>query len=187
MKINIKMDTRSTKMAIRNVRKYQERLQKACRQYVEELANLGIKVAKGNEGAYAGKILYDKKIEPKAHGCTCIMIAEGAEIERKWKTKGGIQTANVNALLMSEFGSGWLADNDMAKEWGANAGQGTFPDQKHAFDTRGWWWTDEDGITHHHSFGEEPTYPMYNAYLEMYQQMNTIAKKVFSEVLRYGK
>ena len=185
MQINIKLDTQSVKMAIRNAKKYQSRLQTACEKYVEELANLGIRVAKMNEGEYAGRILYDKKFEPKVNGCTCIMIAEGAEILRQWDTNDGVQSVTVNALLMAEFGSGWMADNDMAKEWGANAGQGTFPGQEHAFDRNGWYWKDTTGK--HHSYGEEPTYPMYNAYMEMYRQMNAVAQKVFSEVLKHGK
>ena len=31
----------------------------------------------------------------------------------------------------------------------------------------------------HHSYGFEPTQPMYHAWLEMYSQIEQIAKKVF--------
>lgn len=185
MQINIKLDTRSVKAAIRNAKKYQNRLRIACEKYVEELADLGISVAKMNEGEYAGKILYSKRTDKQVNGCTCIMVAEGTDVPRSWNTKNGMRTANVNALLMAEFGSGWRADDNNARAWGANAGQGTFPEQTHAFDQGGWWWVDDTGK--HHSYGESPTYPMYNAYMEMFSQMNTVAQKVFGEVLKHGQ
>ncbi len=184
MKINIKLDTRSTKAAIRNARKYKERLEKACREFVEQLADVGIKTARIYEGEYSGYIVYTKQVDPKANGCTALMIAHGKGIERTWKYQGGWKTVYVNALLMAEFGSGWLADNE--NQWGvAGVGQGTFPGQIHATDPDGWWWTDEDGVSHH-SIGEAPSYPMYNAYMEMSQQLMSIGKKVFGEVLRHG-
>ena len=185
MKINIKLDTRSTKAAIRNVREYQQRLDKACRQYVEELANVGIRTAKVYEGEYSGYILYAKQISTNTHnGARCIMIASGKKVERTWKKGGDFERRMVDALLMAEFGSGWLADND--NQWGvAGVGQGTFPEQIHATDPDGWWWEDESGVVHH-SIGEAPSYPMYNAYMEMSQQLMTIGKKVFGEVLKHG-
>jgi hypothetical protein len=58
-------------------------------------------------------------------------------------------------------------------------GQGTFPDQTHAFDKEGWYWMDENDEWHY-SRGITAKMPMYKAS----QEIQTIAKRKAKEVFK---
>ena len=162
---------------IRQLEQYRDGLDKKCELFVSRLAEVGIKTAQMNAGEYGSYIVFKKRIEPLPNGCQAILVAtDGQKIIREWKYQGGTKTAEVSPLLMAEFGSGWLANVRWKNISGV--GQGTFPEQTHAFDPNGWWWEDTDGVKHH-SRGEAPTYPMYSASLAMLFEMNRIAEEVF--------
>ena len=104
------------------------------------------------------------------------MIAtDGQKVIRRWYYKGSIKSEEVSPLLMSEFGSGWLAEVLYDIQ---GVGQGTFPHQKHAFDEEGWNWTTPDGVTHH-SMGEPPQPTMFSAIVEMQNSIEEVAREVF--------
>ena len=114
---------------------------------------------------------------PYKDGCKVIMLAsENGKIISSWKTKDGIKTAEVSPLLMAEFGSGRGAENPMKVE---GVGQGTFPNQTHAFDMEGWYWIDLEGNLNH-SYGITAKMPMYKARNIIIEKVTTIAKEVFS-------
>lgn len=79
-----------------------------------------------------------------------------------------------------EFGAGIHFNNGninpKAHELGL--GVGTFPDQKHALED--YWWYRDENKNLHMSQGTEATMPMYKASLEMIQNIEAIAKEVFS-------
>lgn len=161
-----------------DLRKYQSDLTNKCEIFVRRLAETGIEVAKHNTGNFGHYITFSTKAEPNKDGCKGILLAtETGKIISKWQTKDGIKTADVSPLLMAEFGSGWRAENPANVE---GVGQGTFPDQTHAFDKEGWYWTDLEGNLHH-SYGITPKMPMYNAYLEMERKVIETAKDVFGK------
>lgn len=177
-KLVLKLDTKSINGAIDELNKYRSALRSKSEQLVSRLLDEGIKVAYQHvPGRYSGYIEFTKEIPNKGTQCVGLFIGRNTQpFVSRWVTKAGVQEADVNALAMAEFGSGWLAN----VIWNiSGVGQGTFPGQKHAMDQI-WFWEDEDG-TKHHSRGEAPTYPMYHADMQMLAKIDSIAKEIFSE------
>lgn len=152
-------------------------IQNKCKELVIRLANEGITVGKQNVGGFGKYITFSMKTDPYKDGCKAIMLAsENGKIISSWQTKDGIKTAEVSPLLMAEFGSGWGTENPMKVE---GVGQGTFPNQTHAFDREGWYWIDLEGNLNH-SYGITAKMPMYKARNTIIEKVTTIAKEVFS-------
>lgn len=148
-----------------------------CEEYVMALAQEGIEVGRSNVGGFGKYITFLIKTEPEKDGCTALLLAtETGKIISKWQTEDGLKTATVSPLLMAEFGSGWGAENPMKIP---GVGQGTFPDQTHAFDKEGWYWMDENDEWHY-SRGITAKMPMYKAS----QEIQTIAKRKAKEVFK---
>lgn len=147
------------------------------KQYVEALANEGISVGEQNVGGFSKYITFSIKTEVSEDGCKALMLAsETGKIISTWKSYGEIKSAEVSPLLMAEFGSGWGAENPMQVP---GFGQGTFPDQTHAFDKEGWYWIDEDDNLNY-SRGITAKMPMYKASIRIQE----IAKKKAKEIFR---
>lgn len=177
MKKKIILSDDSIQAAISTLQNYKQEILNKCERLVSELADSGIEVGKNNTGNFGHYIIFSKKIEPNNNGCTAIIVAtETGQIISQWQTSDGIKTADVSPLLMAEFGSGWRAQPHFDDDRG---GQGTFPEQTHAFDSEGWYWRDLEGNLHH-SYGITPTMPMYNATMEIINQYKQIAREVFS-------
>lgn len=151
-------------------------LQNMCKRYVERLAQEGISVANQNVGSFGKYIIFMVVTEPKKDGCNALLLAkETGKIVNSWQTKEGIKSAEVSPLLMAEFGSGWGAENPMNIP---GVGQGTFPNQTHAFDREGWYWVDLEGNLKH-SKGITAKMPMYKASKRIKQLVKSIGKEVF--------
>lgn len=164
--------------AQKDLEQYKKDLVSKCQEFVRRLAESGIEVAEHNTGNFGHYIVFSVKTEPNRDGCKGVLLAtETGKIVSQWKTSDGIKSADVSPLLMVEFGSGWRAENPMNVP---GVGQGTFPDQTHAFDKEGWYWTDLNGELHH-SYGIAPQTPMYKASLEMQNQIIKIAQDVFGK------
>ena len=100
-------------------------------------------------------------------------------IKSQWLQKdGSVSEADVSPILMAEFGSGLRANNAKGKQMDPPMGTGTFPDQTHAEDPNGWWYKDLNEVWHH-SYGVTPTMPVWKAYMEMYDLIESTAKEVF--------
>lgn len=159
-----------------DLEKYKTELTAKCETFVKRLAEVGISVAKNNAGKLGHYIVFSVRTDPKKDGCSGILLAtETGKIVNKWRTKDGIKSADVSPLLMTEFGSGWKAENPLNVP---GVGQGTFPDQSHAFDPDGWHWQELDG-TWKHSKGISPEMPMFKASMEMQNAIFKTAKEVF--------
>lgn len=155
---------------------YKAELADKCEIFVKRLADEGITVGKQNVGGFGKYITFSMQTEPRKDGCKAIILAsENGKIISSWQTKDGIKTAEVSPLLMAEFGSGWGAENPMNVP---GVGQGTFPNQSHAYDKEGWYWIDLDGNLNH-SYGITAKMPMYKARLEIVKKVTTIAKEIF--------
>ncbi len=175
-KITLTLSDNSIENAIRELQSYKQEILNKCERLVLKLANNGIEVAKSNTGNFGHYIVFSMRIEPNNDSCTAIIVAtETGQITSQWQTSDGIKSVDVSPLLMAEFGSGWKAQPHFGD---ARGGQGTFPDQTHAFDREGWYWRDLDGELHH-SYGITPTMPMYKAYSYMEQNIISKAKEVF--------
>lgn len=166
----------SLKQLQKELTAYRDSLPEKCKRLVIALSEAGIAVAKQNTGNYGKYITFSTKTEPQKDGCKAIMLAsQTGKITSAWKTSGGIKTADVSPLLMVEFGSGWKAENPMQVP---GVGQGTFPEQIHAYDKEGWYWIGLDDKLYH-SYGISPKQPMYKASLEIQRIVVEKAKEIF--------
>ena len=162
--------------AINELQKYKKELSDKCAEFVNRLLEIGVEAAQDNSGNYRGFIVFRKHLLTFEDGVDGVLVAtDGTKIVREWYRGGKVVSAEISPLLMAEFGSGWLAKvlDDIE-----GVGQGTFPNQTHAFDRDGWSWTTPDG-EYHHSIGEAPTYPMHSAVLTMLFEVDRIGREVF--------
>lgn len=157
------------------IHKHRETFEVKWDKFTYALAEKGIQTARINMGEFEGCVSFTKQRDGKD---VIIVGKDKKQLKRSWITKQGKKTVEISPLYMAEFGSGWFAVTDTHENVPSGAGQGTFPNQKHAFDPQGWTWTDEYGATHW-SKGQEPTYPMYLAVQEMVQTIDEVAQKVF--------
>ena len=175
-RLNLTISKKSIDKAIKDLTKYRNSLALKSEELVDRLLDEGISVAYQHVGKYEGYVEFTKKLESGDTQCVGILTGrDTVPFISSWKTKDGIKSVKVSGILMSEFGSGWLAN----VIWGVSGvGQGTFPGQKHAFDKK-WYWEDVDGVKHS-SRGEQPQYPMYFADMTMLSNIDRIAREVFT-------
>lgn len=173
IQINLNGKQHSVDKAIKQLEKYKKELvQTKIDRFVRRLIELGINVSYQNTGKYAGYIVFRKQLVNITNSSVeyLYVAKKTKDLYVEWDGGG----YNIDPLLMAEFGSGWNAYD----VWGVpNVGQGTHPQQKHALDPKGWWWTDDSGV--HHSYGQNPTFPVHKAWIEMKQNIDTVAKEVF--------
>lgn len=158
--------------------KYRNNLQRKTRTFVSKLAERGITVARVNgsyvdeDGVHDNMITFRKTLEGSNGDETAIILATSSPVQIVWD---GGNSAEINPLLMAEFGSGWNAINPLGV---LGVGQGTFPGQTHAFDTDGWYWRVDGEL--HHSVGALPHQPMWKAIIEMHREVNAVIREVWS-------
>lgn len=164
----------------RDLEAYKQSIISKCQEAVSQLADVGIEVCKTSVSgkAYGDYIVFSKKIEPTENGCKAIIVATNTQmITAEWKLADGtIKRADISPILFEEFGSGFKAQNPLDVP---GMGQGTFPNQEHAFDSGGWSWYGTDNRWYH-STGYAPSMPMYKASEAMFEQAIAIVKGVFS-------
>ena len=172
-RLNARLNTRDITHLIREVENFKYDFLRKLADFEIELAEVGITVARANtyveydeQYINMGDMLeFSKDTVIEDSGVTCRLIATGQLYTKEWK--GG--SAQVNPLLMAEFGSGANA---------IDGHRGTFPNQHVAF-LQSWKWTDNSGITHESS-GSVPSRPMLKAKQEMERQIQAVAERVFS-------
>lgn len=179
-RLNISLTTPgSLQKAVEELTNYKNSLKSKAQIFIDRLLDIGIEVAEVNSGEYRGAISFTKMELSTDFDCIGILVARDKyQIISEWFRNGQLVSAEVSPLYMAEFGSGWYAEVLYAVQ---NAGQGTFPNQVHAFDENGWHWTTPDGVTHH-SMGIKPTHPMHNANMALINNVTTIAREVFGSV-----
>ena len=153
---------------------YKNGLDDKARLISERLADVGITIAQRESGNGMGKyLIFAKQL---SNDEVIFYGTETGVIHVTWDTKDGERSADISPLLMCEFGAGQYANNPFDNLSGIG-GQGTFPNQTHAFDPNGWNYHNSTGW--HHSNGLEPNQPMYKAYIEMLSDIVRIAREVF--------
>lgn len=142
------------------------------RRFLEAVGDRGIYVARQNCYEYGQYISFTKEI----NGTSVTVLAKDTQLlPVSWKTRDdNIHTVEISPILMTEFGSGNYAVNDFEHPEG---GQGTFPNQTHAFQPV-WFWEDLDGVLHSSS-GMKPERPMYQSYMTLMYEIEYIAKQIF--------
>lgn len=162
---------------IRELQKYKDDLPNKCKKLVSELLQSGVEVSKAriSDSPLGKYVTVTTNISSEKMGCKGILLAKGAVKEQEGY-------APFSILLAIEFGAGIHYNptpNPNADKFGL--GVGTFPGQIHAFQSEGWMYWDEKAQEWRHTYGVKATMPLYNADMEMIQNVVKIAKEVFRE------
>lgn len=174
-KIKFSLSQRSIQQAIKELKEYQNDLNRKCEILCERLIAEGLQVAEGKVGDSGfGKYIHiGSEITPEKAGCKAVLfMRDKAKITSEWQTLEGVRNAEVSPMLMIEFGSGLKAQNPMGID---GVGTGTFGEHGNE---PGWWYMDLEG-NWHYSTGVSPKMPMFYARKEIREKVIKIAKEVF--------
>lgn len=154
-------------------------LQQNIREYVSRLLQIGISVsqARVNESPLGKYITLSTNISADKMGCKGILIAKG--VVKEEVDSNGNAYPPFSTILAVEFGAGIHFNpipNPNADKFGL--GVGTFPGQLHAFEDT-WFYWEENEQKWKPTHGVKATMPMYNARMEMANNLVKIAKAVF--------
>lgn len=178
--ISFGLSVKEVQTAIKEIKAYQNDLNRKCEELCRRLSEEGISIAKGKIGdsGFGRHIRLVSEITPEQSGCKAIVYMEDtSKIKSEWKvSETEMRSAVLSPSLLLEFGSGSNAEN---KSNTPGVGQGTFPGQTHAFDKGGWWYMDLNNVWHH-STGISPKMPMYYTGKELREKVVAIAKEVFN-------
>lgn len=176
-KISFNLSQKSIQNAIKEIRAYQNDLNRKCEELCRRLTAEGIVIAKSHISSSGfGKYVHlGSEISPQQSGCKAILyMQDTAKIRSEWQTLDGVRSADVSPMLMLEFGSGLKAENPAGIP---GVGTGTFPGGKHGNEP-GWYYMDLDG-NWHYSTGISPKMPMYHTGKELAERVVAIAREVF--------
>lgn len=156
---------------------YKDSLSIKCEKLVSRLLQSGVAVsqAKISESPLGKYVTVTTNISADKMGCKGILLAKGAVKEQEGY-------APFSVLLAIEFGAG-IHYNPTPNPLISSEfpyGVGTFPGQVHAFQSEGWMYWDEKVQEWRHTYGVKATMPLYNADMEIIQNIVKIAKEVFS-------
>lgn len=182
----------SIKNLINQLRKYEDALNSRTKAFLEQLAEKGIHAARtslagaGDSGKYSSHITFWKEDEISGENVSIALYGDGGLITVEWQGPGGtIKSAEVNPMLMEEFGA-WeeatVESYPMSGNKPSGVGRGTFPGQTHAFQADFTWKeVGSDKVQHatDHRAEMTPSRPMYNAAVEMKAQIIVTAREVF--------
>lgn len=175
--IKMNLSISSIQNAIKEVKQYQNDLNRKCEELTKRLCAEGISIAQVHIGSSGfGKYIHlDSEITPQQAGCRAVFYMEdGQKIVSQWQTLEGVKSATVSPSLMLEFGAGLPAKNPVGIP---GVGTGTFPGGTHGNEP-GWYYMDLNGEWHYSS-GTAPKMPMYFAGKELRDKVVAIAKEVF--------
>ena len=176
-KISFGLSISEVQNAIKEIKTYQNNLNRKCEELCFRLCQEGIQIARAQigESGFGRYIRLSSEITPQKAGCKVIFYMEDTtKIKSEWQTLDGVKSAEVSPMLMLEFGSGQKAENPANIE---GVGTGTFPGGKHGNEP-GWYYMDLEE-NWHYSTGISPKLPMYYAGKELRERVLTIAKDVF--------
>lgn len=175
--IKMNLSVSSVQNAIKEIREYQNDLNRKCEELCRRLTAEGIAIAQAHIGSsgFGKYIRLSSEITPEQAGCRAVFYMEDSQkIVSQWQTKEGVKSAEVSPVLMLEFGAGLKAENPVGIP---GVGTGTFPGGTHGNES-GWWYMDLNGEWHYSS-GTAPKMTMYFAGKELHDKVVTIAKEVF--------
>ena len=172
------MSVKGLDSLIRELQKYKDDLPNKCKKLVSELLQRGVEVSKAriSDSPLGKYVTVTTNISSEKMGCKGILLAKGAVKEQE-----GYEPFSV--LLAIEFGAG-AHYNPTPNPFISSEfpyGVGTFPGQVHAFQSEGWMYWDEKVQEWRHTYGVKATMPVYNADMEIIQNVIKVAKEVFGE------
>lgn len=155
---------------------YKDSLSIKCETLVSMLlqSGVGVSQSKISESPLGKYVTVTTNISADKIGCKGILLAKGAV-----KEQDGY--APFSILLAIEFGAGVhfnpTPNPIISSEF--PYGVGTFPGQTHAYQDM-WWYWDENTQEWKPTHGVKATMPMYNADMEIIQNVVKFAKEVFA-------
>ena len=170
-------NTLSITQAIQELEKYRDSLVDKNALFIKRLAEIGVTAAESRLASGQGDSSRDARFSVVFN--TSEGLAEGQIIITS-TPKIDEQGRKFYPHLAWEFGAGIYFNNGnanpKASEFGL--GVGTFPDQIHAY--RDYWWYKDEAGNLHLSQGTQATMPMYNASRVIIEQIEVIAREIFS-------
>lgn len=159
----------------RQLLQYKDNLPIKCEKLVSRLLQSGVAVSqtKISESPLGKYVTVTTNISADNMGCKGILLAKGAVKEQEGY-------APFSILLAIEFGAG-IHFNPTPNPLISSEfpyGVGTFPGQTHAYEDM-WWYWDENTQEWKPTHGVKATMPMYNADMEIIQNVVKFAKEVF--------
>lgn len=155
---------------------YKDSLPIKCEKLVSRLLQSGVEVSKTkiSESPLGKYVTVTTNISAYKMGCKGILLAKGAVKEQEGY-------APFSILLAIEFGAG-IHFNPTPNPLISSEfpyGVGTFPGQTHAYEDM-WFYWDENTQEWKPTHGVKATMPMYNADMEIIQNVVKFAKEVFA-------
>ena len=155
---------------------YKDSLSIKCEKLVSRLLQSGLAVSQSkiSESPLGKYVTVTTNISADKMGCKGVLLAKGAVKEQEGY-------APFSILLAIEFGAG-IHYNPTPNPLISSEfpyGVGTFPGQVHAFQSEGWMYWDEKVQEWRHTYGVKATMPLYNADMEIIQNVVEFAKEVF--------
>ena len=162
----------------RQLLQYKDSLSINCETLVSRLLQSGVEVSQSkiSESPLGKYVTVTTNISADKMGCKGVLLAKGAVKEQEGY-------APFSILLAIEFGAG-IHYNPTPNPLISSEfpyGVGTFPGQVHAFQSEGWMYWDEKAQEWRHTYGVKATMPLYNADMEIIQNIAKVAKEVFGE------
>ena len=156
----------------KTIHDYNHRVEVANKIFVRSLAEAGFTIATQQIVKAFPSLDHDKP-----YGSLDIITDEEGIVTSCYLTFSSEQA------LFIEFGAGihYNQGNKHPLEGQFGYGVGTYPNQTHAMNDKGWAYQGEDGKWHH-SRGTKATMPMYTAGMSMREQVVEIAKRVYQGV-----
>lgn len=168
-KMKAVLSTKSLRQLSNEFKTYVNTLDLKCERLIERLTAEGIKVVDQNMASFKGDSSRSYSTYVSIHRVPNKSVSATLVVENE-------------DILFIEFGAGIHYNNSKVKNEKAaelGYGVGSYPGQTHAFNDKGWWYTDEAGNSIH-SYGTEATMPVHKAYKAMVEQVIDIAKEVFA-------
>lgn len=172
--IHVKLNSKSIKNAVKELEDYKKWLDLKTIELTERLVELGIEVAEEHSVDRGGlfgthlmgqHVSFEMKVEGDfKHGATRILVGFGDDVE-----SGVNPGRSINALYALEFGTAALG---LAPYKGTNSQSGHEDDLV-------WYAYDEETESYKRLSAIMPTRPMHNAYLQILDSVQSVAKEVF--------
>lgn len=157
--IRVSLDVIDIDHAISKINDYRKEIERNVNEVCRRLAQYGVTVA---QASYDGVVYLGNKdvsvtMEP---------------IQNGYAVKADGQTA-----LILEFGAGvtYGYGHPQANQFGF--GPGTYPNQKHAMDPKGWYLPKSAGGGH--TYGNAPSMAMYNTAKDLEREVKRVVQEVF--------
>lgn len=159
VEVNV-LSEKSVDQAIRKIEDYAESLEVKASLLCEKLASIG---------ATRVSMEFSRAVYTGPSDIT-------VSVEAKSDTEYEIIAAGETVLLV-EFGAGVTYGGGHPLDGEFGMGPGTYPNQKHAFDPKGWYIPKAKGGGH--TFGNPPSMAMYNTGKDLRKEILRIAQEVF--------